>query len=295
MATGRSGGGFAALKYALKKSREAGGFIKMYRALRSRNVCKTCALGMGGQRGGMVNEKGKFPEVCKKSVQAMAADMQGRVHPDFFKQFDLEKLKGFTPRELESSGRLVEPLYAGPGDAHYKAVSWDEALDRVASQLKKTEPEKAFFYFSGRSSNEAGFLLQLLARIYGTNHVANCSYYCHQASGVALSSVTGSGTATIVLDDLDHCDLIFLIGANPASNHPRLMRTIVELRRRGGKVIVVNPLREAGLERFKVPSDVRSMLFGSKTCGPVRPTSRGRRHGVSCWRSKSDDRTQRDR
>ena len=264
MARGRSGGGFAAVWYALGQSRKAGGLFKMLRALRSRNACKTCALGMGGQKGGMVNEAGRFPEVCKKSIQAMAADMQGRIEPTFFGRFSLSDLQGFSSRELEAAGRLVSPLYAGPEDTHYKEVSWDEALSRTANALKATKQEEAFFYFSGRSSNEAGFLLQLFARIYGTNHVSNCSYYCHQASGTALASVTGSGTATIVLEDLDGCDLVFLIGANPASNHPRLMKTLVELRRRGGRVIVVNPLREAGLERFKVPSDVRSMLFGSR-------------------------------
>ncbi len=219
---------------------------------------------MGGQKGGMVNEKGRFPEVCKKSIQAMAADMQGGLHPHFVDDFDLEKLRGFSSRELEAAGRLTEPLYAGPLDRNYRRISWDEALGRITDKLNQTDPAESFFYFSGRSSNEAGFLLQLFARLYGTNNVNNCSYYCHQASGVGLSSVTGSGTATVVLQDIDQCDLLFLIGANPASNHPRLMRTIVELRRRGGTVIVVNPLRELGLVRFKVPSDVRSLLFGSK-------------------------------
>ena len=261
-----SGGGFAAIAYALKKSREAGGFLRMYKALRTRNACKTCALGMGGQKGGMVNEIGHFPEVCKKSIQAMAADMQGAVLPEFFSEFSLGDLKGFSPRELESAGRLTQPLYASPGDTHYRKIGWDEALDKVADKLKKTDPEESFFYFSGRSSNEAGFLLQLLARRYGTNNVNNCSYYCHQASGVGLTSVTGSGTATVVLEDLEHCDRLFLIGANPASNHPRFMRTLLNLRRRGGKVVVINPLREPGLESFRVPSDVRSLLFGSQSC-----------------------------
>jgi molybdopterin-dependent oxidoreductase alpha subunit len=116
---------------------------------------------------------------------------------------------------------------------------------------------------SGRSSNEAGFLLHLAARMYGTNNVNSCSCYCHQASGVGLASVTGSGTATVTLDDVQHCDLIFVIGANPASNHPRFMRSLVDLRRRGGAVIVMNPIREVGLTRFRVPSDPRSLLFGS--------------------------------
>ncbi|MEE8155072.1 MAG: molybdopterin-dependent oxidoreductase, partial [Phycisphaerales bacterium] len=259
-----SGGGWPAIFYAIRKARQGGGLWRMYKALRSRNTCKTCALGMGGQKGGMVNEKGRFPEVCKKSIQAMAADMQGGLHPHFVDDFDLEKLRGFSSRELEAAGRLTEPLYAGPLDRNYRKISWDEALGRITDKLNQTDPAESFFYSSGRSSNEAGFLLQLFARLYGTNNVNSCSYYCHQASGVALSSVTGSGTATIVLEDIDQCDLLFLIGANPASNHPRLMRTLVELRRRGGKVIVVNPLRELGLVRFKVPSDVRSLLFGSK-------------------------------
>lgn len=240
------------------------GVWRMYRALRSKNACKTCALGMGGQRGGMVNEAGKFPEVCKKSIQAMAADMQGAIHPHFASDFDLNKLRSFSSRELEAAGRLTDPLYAGPLDLNYRNISWDEAIERISNKLKQTDPAESFFYFSGRSSNEAGFLLQLFARLFGTNNVNSCSYYCHQASGVGLTSVTGSGTATIVLEDIAECDLIFLIGANPASNHPRLMRELIKLRRRGGKVIVINPLREIGLVNFKVPSDIRSLLFGSK-------------------------------
>lgn len=260
----KTGGGWPAMRYVFRKGREAGGLWRLYRALRTKNACKTCALGMGGQQGGMVNEAGRFPEVCKKSIQAMTADMAGRVHENFFDDFSVEQLRGFTPRELEAAGRIVEPLYAGPLDSHYRPISWDDAIQKIAAKMKQTAPDDSFFYFSGRSSNEAGFLLQLVARLYGTNNVNNCSYYCHQASGVGLASVTGSGTATIVLDDIDRCDLLFLIGANPSSNHPRLMRTLIDLRRKGGTIIVINPLREVGLERFKVPSDPRSMLFGSK-------------------------------
>jgi molybdopterin-dependent oxidoreductase alpha subunit len=260
----KSGGGWPAIWYTVRKARQAGGIVRMLRALSSRNACKTCALGMGGQRGGMVNEAGRFPEVCKKSVQAMAADMQGRIREGFFAEFGFDRLSRFTPRELEASGRLVEPLIAGPGDRSYRTISWDDALGLVVGAMRATPPRQSFFYFSGRSSNEASFLLQLFARLYGTNNVNNCSFFCHQASGVALKTVTGSGTATVVLDDVEHCDLLFLIGANPASNHPRLMRNLVELKRRAGSVIVINPLRELGLVNFKVPSDPRSLLLGSR-------------------------------
>ena len=83
-------------------------------AMRSKNACKTCALGMGGQMGGMVNEAGHFPEVCKKSLQAMAADMQDGISPEFFARYSIAQLRSLSPRELEACGRLVDPIHAGP-------------------------------------------------------------------------------------------------------------------------------------------------------------------------------------
>ena len=259
-----SGGGWPAIRYALRKSREVGGLWKMYRALRSKNACKTCALGMGGQRGGMVNERGSFPEVCKKSLQAMAADMQGAIRSDFWQTYSIPQLRAFSPRQLETAGRLVEPVVRDRDQVSYRPITWQEALDRIAARVKATDPDKSFWYFSGRSSNEAGFLLQLLARLYGTNNVNNCSYYCHQASGVGLTSSIGSGTATVVLEDVEQADLVFVLGGNPPSNHPRLMTTLKNVRRRGGEVIVINPVIETGLVNFRVPSDPLSLLFGTR-------------------------------
>jgi len=258
-----SGGGFGALLYSLKMANRAGGLWPMMRALFRKNACKTCALGMGGQKGGLIDEKGHFPSVCNKSFQAQAADMRGALPEDFFARHPVEALKAWTPRQLESAGRLTHPMRLDAGEAHYRPVSWEEAFDLAAGKLKATSPGKTFFYASGRSSNEAGFLLQLFARLYGTNNVNNCSYYCHQASGVGLTESLGTGTATLKLDDLDEADLVFLVGANPASNHPRFMRVLMQVRRRGGRVIVVNPARERGLENFSVPSDLLSLLMGS--------------------------------
>ncbi|KMP12464.1 histidine kinase [Candidatus Nitromaritima sp. SCGC AAA799-C22] len=259
----RSAGGWGAIWYSLKKSWLAGGPWRMMRALLTRNACKSCALGMGGQKGGLRDEQGVFPSVCNKSVVAQASDMQGAIPSDFFKHHSIEALGKWDPLQLERSGRLTAPLLCEPGDTHYREISWEEAEDRMVDKLKATAPDRTFFYASGRSSNEAAFLLQLFARTFGTNNINNCSYYCHQASGVGLSQTLGTGTATIQLDDLNQTDLIFLIGANPASNHPRFMRILMETRRRGGKVIVINPARERGLERFSVPSDPWSLLFGS--------------------------------
>ncbi|WP_339746239.1 FdhF/YdeP family oxidoreductase [uncultured Rubinisphaera sp.] len=260
----KSGGGWRAIVYTFSKSREAGGLWKLWKAMRSRNSCKTCALGMGGQKGGMVNELGSFPEVCKKSLQAMVADMQGAIPADYFSTYSVAQMQQFTPRELEHAGRLTSPMIYRAGDNYYQPISWEEVFSKIAEKLKSLTPAETFWYFSGRSSNEAGFLLQLFARLYGTNNVNNCSYYCHQASGVGLTNTFGSGTATLLLEDVEHADLVFIIGGNPSSNHPRLMSSLKHVRRRGGKIIVINPVIEPGLVNFSVPSDPISLLFGTK-------------------------------
>jgi len=260
----KSGGGWRAILYTWQKSREAGGLWRLWKAMRSKNACKTCALGMGGQKGGMVNERGTFPEVCKKSLQAMVADMQGGIPQNFFETYSIPQLRAFSPREMESAGRLTEPMLLEKGAQHYRPISWEEAFSRISNKLKSLTPDETFWYFSGRSSNEAGFLLQLFARLYGTNNVNNCSYYCHQASGVGLNNTFGTGTATLTLEDVEHADLVFLIGGNPSSNHPRLMSTLKHVRRKGGHVVVINPVIEPGLVNFSVPSDPVSLIFGTK-------------------------------
>lgn len=260
-----SGGGWRAVGYLIQQSFEVGPWRLLPRML-AKNTCKTCAVGMGGQRGGMVNEDGHFPEVCKKSIQAQVADMKGALPVAFFRTHTLEDLRRLTPKQAEDSGRLIYPVVyrTGAKDGKFQRIEWDEAMAIWADALRQADPNRTAFYASGRSSNEAAFLLQSFARLYGTNNVMNCSYYCHQASGVGLKMTFGTGTATIELDDIAKADLVVLLGANPASNHPRLMTQLAALRKRGGKVIVVNPIRESGLENFHVPSKMGSLFFGSK-------------------------------
>lgn len=259
----KPGGGWPAIAYSLEQALKVGP-LRLWRRMTSRNACKTCAVGMGGLKGGMVNEAGHFPEVCKKSLQAQVADMIGALPSDYFDLNDLSKLITLTPKQAEDAGRLAYPVLLDEGASKFRPIHWDTAYQIVSDALKSAKPDTVAFYASGRSSNEAGFLLQSFARVYGSNHVMNCSYYCHQASGVALKLSIGSGTATVDLDDLSYCDLVFLIGANPASNHPRLMTQLANLKERGGHVIVVNPIRESPLETFHVPSQVKSLFFGTK-------------------------------
>jgi molybdopterin-dependent oxidoreductase alpha subunit len=259
----KAGGGFAAIRYSLRKASESGGLFEFYRRMRSKNTCKSCSLGMGGQAGGMVDEGGHYPEVCKKSVQVQAADMQRAITESFFEGYSLAELERWSSMQFEEVGRLAFPVMAAENETHFRRVSWAEALDRLSADLGNASPEASFFYASGRSSNEAAFLLQVLARAYGTRNIHNASSYCHQASSIALTEMLGSGTATVQHEDLDLADLAIVLGANPASSNPRLIAKLIDLRRRGGKVIVINPLKEIGLVRFRVPSRLRSLLFGS--------------------------------
>ena len=256
-------GGFYSLIYTLRVALRVGP-LKLWDSLVRKSSCKTCALGMGGQKGGMTNELGRFPEVCKKSMQAATSDLQDKIPGHVFVESSLEELRRLSSRQVDQLGRLAKPIYLKPGDSHFTEVSWEGALGLLAQKLKASEPKKSFFYFSGRSSMEAGFLLQLFARLFGTNHVNNCSYYCHQPSGVGLTDSIGSGAATVTVEDVENCDLVLLVGCNPSSNHPRLLSSIQHMKKRGGRVIVINPLIEPGLVRFHIPSNVISLLFGTQ-------------------------------
>ncbi len=254
------GGGPKKVLYTLATIGQMG-VGKAAKALTAKNTCKACAYGMGGQRGGMTNELDEFPSVCNKSVQAQSTDIQPPIpHPIF--EHSIAELAELTGREMERLGRLGTPLFRRAGSQHFEPIDWDSALEHAAHRLAEADPQRTFFYSSGRSSNEAGFLFQLLARAYGTNNVNNCSYYCHQATSEGLATTIGKGTATVELEDLTGADLIFVIGANPSSNHPRFIHMLKNCRERGGQVIVINPAKEPGLVKFAVPKSPASMLKG---------------------------------
>lgn len=255
------GGGLKAVRYVLSIAGTVGP-RRLAQAVRSKNTCKACAFGTGGQRGGLHNEHSTGIEICNKNIQAQSGDMQPAIPSAIFTDNSIEELKQLNGRELEALGRLAQPLFKAPGAERYRIISYDEAIARIGDKMRAADPQRSFFYSSGRSSNEAAFILQLFARLFGSNHVNNCSYYCHQASSVGLQASIGTGTATVQYQDLELADTILVIGANPASNHPRFLKILIECRRRGGNVIVINPAREPGLVRFASPSNFRSMIVG---------------------------------
>ncbi|WP_309029976.1 FdhF/YdeP family oxidoreductase [Streptomyces alfalfae] len=184
-----------------------------------------------------------------------------RVTADFFREHSVSDLAARSDMWLNQQGRLTEPMIKRPGSDHYEPIGWHDALGVLARELKAlASPDEAVFYTSGRASNEAAFVLQLFARAFGTNNLPDCSNMCHESSGFALSETLGTGKGTVGLDDLHHADLIFLVGQNPGTNHPRQLSALEEAKRNGGRIVAVNPLPEAGLRRFKNPQKPSGVL-----------------------------------
>ncbi|MFC8348277.1 FdhF/YdeP family oxidoreductase [Streptomyces sp. NPDC057280] len=201
-------------------------------------------------------------EYCENGAKHIADEATSRrVTAEFFRQHSVNELSRKSDHWLNQQGRLTEPMVLREGATHYEPIGWDEALDLLAGELRALDhPDEALFYTSGRLANEPAFLLQLFARAFGTNNLPDCSNMCHESSGSALGETLGIGKGSVSLDDLYDCDLVFVVGQNPGTNHPRMLSALEETKRRGGHVVAVNPLPEAGLLRFKHPQKARGII-----------------------------------
>lgn len=193
-------------------------------------------------------------EFCENGAKAVAEEATlRRVTPAFFAEHSVTQLAGRSDYWLGQQGRLTTPMYKAVGEDHYRPVGWDEAFQITADALRDCAPHEAAFYTSGRTSNEAAFLYQLMVRRHGTNNLPDCSNMCHESSGSALTETLGVGKGSVSLDDLYQADLIIIAGQNPGTNHPRMLTALERAKKAGASIIAVNPLPEAGLIRFKNP------------------------------------------
>jgi formate dehydrogenase major subunit len=203
-------------------------------------------------------------EFCENGAKAVAEEAtRRRVTRDFFARYPISELATRSDYWLGQQGRLTEPMVKRPGNDHYEPIGWDEAYDLIAGELRGLDsPDEAVFYTSGRTSNEAAFAYQLLVRALGTNNLPDCSNLCHESSGSALIETIGVGKGSVSLDDLHSADLIFVVGQNPGTNHPRMLSALEKAKRGGARIVTVNPLPEAGLLRFKNPQHARGLIGG---------------------------------
>ena len=194
-------------------------------------------------------------EYCENGAKHINDEATSRrITGDFFARYSVDELNGMSDYWLNQQGRLTEPMVKRPGATHYKPIAWDDAFTLMADELNGLDsPDEALFYVSGRLNNEAAFLLQLFARAFGTNNLPDCSNMCHESSGAALGETLGIGKGSVQLEDIYNADLVFVVGQNPGTNHPRMLSALEVTKRNGGRVIAVNTLPEAGLMRFKNP------------------------------------------
>jgi molybdopterin-dependent oxidoreductase alpha subunit len=257
------GGGLPVLQYWAEQTLSPDG-VKIWQTLNHHSACLACAWGTGGQKGGFVNEDGEVLQRCAKSVEAIASELQPAIPLDIFNQRSITELQQLNSQAANNLGRLSHPLIKRAGSDRYAPISWPEVYEITTAALQ-SNPERIASYSSGRSSNEAAFLLQLFIRALGSNHLADCSDLCHAASTIALKQVFGSGTSMVSLEGLQHSDCMVLVGSNAPANHPRLMNELIKLRDRGGKVIVINPIEEVGLVKFASPAyPLTSLIHGSE-------------------------------
>ncbi|MFF3766717.1 FdhF/YdeP family oxidoreductase [Streptomyces sp. NPDC001922] len=253
--------GLPAIGHSLRVAQQQMGVRRTARTLLRVNQkdgfdCPGCAWPEG--------EKRHAAEFCENGAKAVAEEATlRRITPDFFAAHPVARLAERSGYWLGQQGRLTRPMYLAEGADHYEPVPWERAFDIVADELRALDsPDEALFYTSGRTSNEAAFLYQLFAREFGTNNLPDCSNMCHESSGSALTETIGVGKGSVLLEDLPRADLIIVAGQNPGTNHPRMLTALEAAKAAGTRIITVNPLPEAGMERFKNPQTARGLAGG---------------------------------
>ncbi|MBH1488031.1 FdhF/YdeP family oxidoreductase [Stenotrophomonas geniculata] len=220
--------------------------------------CPSCAFPDADER--------KKLEFCENGAKALAWEAtQFRAGRELFAQHTVTELMAQTDYWLEMQGRLTEPMRYDAATDHYVPCSWDEAFALIGRHLQALDsPHQAEFYTSGRTPNEAAFLYSIFVREFGTNNFPDCSNMCHEPTSRGLPPAIGVGKGTIVLQDFEHAEAIFVVGQNTGTNSPRMMSNLVEARKRGIPIVAVNPMPERALIRFAEPQDMVQMAtFGS--------------------------------
>lgn len=208
------------------------------------------------------DDRSSIAEYCESGAKAVAEEITTKsLHADFFAKNSVYDLSLLDDYNIGKKGRIAQPMFLPEGGTHYQPISWQDAFKKIGEHLNKLgDPNKAIFYTSGRTSNEAAFVYQLFVREFGTNNLPDCSNMCHESTSVALKKQLGLGKASIKLDDLYHAEVIIIIGQNPGTNAPRMLSALRKGRENGAKIIAINPMRETGLIGFADPQNIKSAL-----------------------------------
>jgi molybdopterin-dependent oxidoreductase alpha subunit len=224
-----------------------------------KGVCDGCALGVAGLHDWTI----EGVHLCTTRLALLRVNTMGPM--DHALLGDVEALRRRSGAELRDLGRLAYPMVRHAGEPGFARVSWDEALDLVAGRIRSAGGERFALYMTARGiTNEVYYTAGKVTRFLGSNNVDNAARICHAPSTAALKTMVGAGATTISYSDLMKSDLIVLFGSDVANAQPVVMKYLYLARRTGTKVAVINPYREPGLERYWVPSNAESAVFGTK-------------------------------
>lgn len=222
-------------------------------------VCDGCALGTAGIRDWTI----KGTHLCMVRLELMRLNTAPALDPG--QLADVSTLADLSSSQLRRLGRLPEPMIRRKGEKGFRVVSWEEAYSTAAETIRSSPPDRLALYLTSRGLlNEHYYAAQKAARAMGTNHVDNSARLCHAASTTAMKRTLGYGATTCSYRDWLETGLIVFFGSNTPNNQPVTMKYLYEARKKGVKVAVVNPYFEPGLDRYWVPSETESALFGTR-------------------------------
>jgi molybdopterin-dependent oxidoreductase alpha subunit len=222
-------------------------------------VCDGCSLGPYGLRDDVLDGI----HLCMTRLKLLRLNTMGAV--DLSLMSDVNRLRQLASEKLRLLGRLAYPLIRRRGDEGFSRISWEAAFDTICTAIRNTPPQQMAFFATSRGlTNEVYYVFQKLARTLGTNNVDLCSRLCHAASVSGLKSTLGVGAPTCSLADFIGTDLLVIFGSDLPNNQPVTTKYMHYAKKQGTRIVVVNPMREYGLERYWVPSVLSSALFGTK-------------------------------
>ncbi|MEQ7009963.1 FdhF/YdeP family oxidoreductase [Actinopolymorpha sp. B17G11] len=229
-----------------------------WRILRE-GTCDGCALGTKGIRDWTMREV----HLCNVRLRLLRLNTM----PAFYAATvaDAGALGGMRSARLRELGRIPFPLIRRQGDPGFSRISWDEALDLAAGKLRDTNPDRFGAYLTSRGTpNENYFAAQKAIRALGGNSIDNAARICHSPSTFGLKEALGVAATTCSYSDWIGSDLIVFVGSNVANNQPVAMKYLYHAKKAGTRIVCINPYREPGMERYWVPSNIESAVFGTK-------------------------------
>ncbi len=226
----------------------------------TQGVCDGCALGVSG----LQDQTLKGPHLCTTRLNVLRLNTMPAMKEEMV-HADIEELRKLSSTELRQLGRIPYPLIREPGESRFRRISWEEALDRIADKMRSLDPKQFAFYTTSRGiTNEVYYTLGKVARFLGTNNVDNASRICHSPSKTALDRSLGVGASTCNYKDWIGTDVLLFWGSVAANNQPVSTKYMYAAKRKGTKIIIINPYHEPAMDNYWVPSIPESALFGTK-------------------------------